>query len=480
MNGKKSIKSNIILNCMKTAMSVIFPLITFPYITRILGTANVGKVSFGNSVISYFALAASLGITTYTVREGAAIRDDERKRNQFFNEVFTVNFISTCISFLLLIVPLNINATLKSYSTLLLIQSGLLIFNWIGVEWIFNIYEDFWQITIRSFAAQIVSLALMFLFVKDADDYLIYAAITVIAAGGSYIFNFMYAGKYYRPHLVLNCQFFYHVRSMLFLAANLFAITIYVNSDITMIGFIVGEYEVGIYSVGVKIYTIVKNILAAMIIGVMPRVSYYFLNEKMKEYTELVSKMAQVLMLLCIPAMTGLFMVSDDVLLLFAGFDYVESSTVLKILSFAIIFAVFGSFFSSYGLIIRRKEKMVLIFTVISAAINVGLNCILIPALGIEGAAITTLISEAFVCIAFAFSSNITMNAQIKRSFFTGVLSSVWVAVVCILGGGIENIFVRLLLSVSISMLGVVFILVLRKEEIINNELHKIVKKIRR
>lgn len=478
MNPQKSIKSNIVLNCIKTALNVIFPLITFPYISRVLGPVNVGKISFTNSVISYFTLAASLGITTYSLREGAAVRDDAEERNKLFNEIFTVNFISTLISFILLFIVNGMNTALRSYSVLLLIQSVSLIFNWIGVEWIFHIYEDFLQITIRSFFAQLVSLILMFLFVRTTDDYVVYTAITVFAAGGSYAFNFVHARKYYQPHLIRRCELKKHLKTMTVLAANLFAITIYVNSDITMLGFMTGEYEVGLYSTAVKIYTIVKNIMAAIIVGVMPRVSYWFLNDQKENYKALVNKMAQILILLCFPAMIGLFMVSDDIILILAGCDYLPSAAILKILSFALIFAVFGSFFSSYGLIVRRKDKTVLAFTVTSAVINVVFNFILIPLLEIRGAALTTLISEAIVCVAFMFKSEIKLdNRLIKNSIITCVLSSLWIVGLCIFCRGITNIYVRLLITVALSVLGVVVFAILRKEKIVINELKIIMKK---
>lgn len=478
---KKTIKANILLNCIKTIMSIIFPLITFPYISRVLGTEEIGKINFGNSIVSYFVILASLGITTYSIREGSALKNQNNKRDKFFNEVFTINFISMIFAYSVLFIITLISVKLRNYSILLLVQSFVLLFNWIGVDWIYSIYEDYLLITIRTFIVQLLSLILMFVFVKSPNDYLIYALITVISSGGAYIFNYIYSKKYYRPHLVKKCNIKTHLKPMIVLAANLIAITIYVNADITLIGFLKTESDVGLYSTGVKVYTILKQVFSAIIISVTPRIAYLFLNNQMDNYSRLVNKIFRFLVLLVFPISIGVFCISKDIILLLAGEDYLNSVNVLRILSFSLIFAVFGSVFSSFGLILERKEKIMLRITLLSAIINIVLNIVCIPIWGINGAALTTLIAELLTCVCFYFKlQRRIINNEAKRSIISSIVSSFIIFIICWFCSLINNIMFRIITSVALSIISTIFIYIIRKEELAVEEIKIILAKIRR
>jgi len=143
----KSIKVNMILNAIKGLMSIFFPLISFPYVSKVLGVDNIGRYNFANSIISYFILLAGLGINTYAIREGARLREKENEFKQFANEMFSINILSTIISYVLFALLLIIVPKFQCYKTLLIILSLQIIFKTIGIEWIYSIYEDYAYIT---------------------------------------------------------------------------------------------------------------------------------------------------------------------------------------------------------------------------------------------------------------------------------------------------------------------------------------------
>lgn len=130
-DNKVNIKKNIFLNCIRVTLSILFPLITFPYISRVLGTSGIGKISFARSIISYFSFLAALGVTSYAVREGAALKNEIVKRNVFFNEVFSVNFVSMVFAYVLLGIMLIVSVKLRDNSLLLAILSLNLFFSWL-------------------------------------------------------------------------------------------------------------------------------------------------------------------------------------------------------------------------------------------------------------------------------------------------------------------------------------------------------------
>ena len=191
---RKSLKINAILNLIKQLCQVLFPLISIPYITRVLQPDNYGKFNYGNSIVSYFILLAGLGISTYSVREGIAYREDPKKFGRFASEIFSINIFSTCISYLVLALVLLL-PSMETYRKLIMIQSIVIVLTTVGTDWVNTIYEDYLYITIRYIIFQIISILLMFACVHKPDDFLNYAAIVVGSSAGANILNFFHVRK---------------------------------------------------------------------------------------------------------------------------------------------------------------------------------------------------------------------------------------------------------------------------------------------
>lgn len=159
---KRSLRLNALLNSLRSILNILFPIITFPYVSHVLQVRGIGIYNFSNSIVSYFLLIAGLGINTYAVREGAKLRDNQIKISRFASEVFTINIYSTIISYLLLLLCLFIFSKLHNYLSCILIFSIQIFFTTIGTEWVYQIYEDYSYITLRSILFQILSIILLF------------------------------------------------------------------------------------------------------------------------------------------------------------------------------------------------------------------------------------------------------------------------------------------------------------------------------
>ena len=194
----------MILNAIKGIMAVLFPLITFPYASRILGVEGIGKYNFSNSIISYFLLLAGLRIANYARRESSEIRKQKQEFNQFASEMFSINLITTVGSYVVLGISLYISTKLQDYRALILILSSTVALTTIGVEWLYSIFEDYLYITIRSIAFQLLSLALLFVLVHSSDDLNRYAWITVVSSAGSNLLNFFHSYRYCNIKFTLN------------------------------------------------------------------------------------------------------------------------------------------------------------------------------------------------------------------------------------------------------------------------------------
>lgn len=187
MKKNKSIKLNFIMNVILTMSSFIFPLITFPYVSRILLPEGTGKVSFATSLISYFSMFAQLGIPTYGIRACAKVRDDKEELTRTTQELVIINFVMSVISYTALAVALMLVPRLREERALYIIVSLTIAFNVIGMEWMYKALEQYTYITIRSIIFKFVALIVMFVFVHQKSDYIFYGAITILAASGSNI-----------------------------------------------------------------------------------------------------------------------------------------------------------------------------------------------------------------------------------------------------------------------------------------------------
>lgn len=396
---QKSLQVNAILSGSQKLLSIIFPLITFPYITRVLEISTIGRINFSNSVISYFTLIAGLGIANYATREGAMLRRNKSDINRFVREIFTINIISTIVAYGLLITIYFLCPKLHSYFDFLAIESITILGTTLGINWLYSIYEDYIYITLRTFLFQLISLILLFILVRDKNDYLIYVGINVFSAVGSNILNLIHSKKYVDIGLTCKPNFKKHIRPVLVIFASTIAITIYVNSDMTILGLLKTDYEVGVYSVSVKIYTIIKQLVASMIIVALPRVTSYLSEGDLRKYSDTVTNLFQIVFTFTFPIAIGLFMISDNVVMLISGSAYLEASTSLKILALCIIFSVFASFITYAILLPLRREKVQLKATIISAILNICMNLVFIPLFSEKGAAVTTLLAELIVFI---------------------------------------------------------------------------------
>lgn len=476
---QKSIKLNAILNVIKSLLSVIFPLITYPYASRVLGVENLGKVNFSSSIITYFSLLASLGITTYAIREGAKIREAKNKFSNFANEIFSINVVTTIISYIVLAIVLLVVYKLKEYRLLIIIHSITIIFTTFGVDWINSTYEDYAYITIRSLIVNVISMLGLFLFVKTEDDYYIYAALSVISNGIICLSNFIYCRKYAKFKLTRKINFKKHIKKIITFFANNLAVYVYVNIDTTMLGIMVNDYAVGLYSVAVKVYTILKNIFAAIYTVTIPRLTYFASNNKLQEYRKLITQISSVIILVLLPCAMGLFILSSDIIMILSGEAYLEAVPSLQVLSISIVFALLGGIITQCINISLNKEKVTLKATAISSICNFLLNLYFIRAFNEVGAAITTAISEFIVliyCIInFKDIFKYIDKSKITKNIITALIGMIIVWIVGeVIKRNISNLILRDLLIMLFSCILYIFVLTITKNEMFIDVLRKI------
>ncbi len=399
MKKQKSLTVNFIMNVILSMSAFIFPLITFPYVSRVLLPVGTGKVSFANGIIAYFALFAQLGIPTYGIRACARVRDDKEKLTKTVQELLIINTVISAIVYVVFIIALLTVPKMRSDSTLFLITSSTIFFNVIGVEWMYKGLEQYTYITIRSIIFKFIGLILMFFLVREKADYVWYGFITIFAASASNIFNFINIHKYISLKPVGHYDFKPHLKAVAVFFAMSCATTIYTNLDTVMIGFIKGDIENGYYNAAVRIKSILVSIVTSLGAVLLPRASYYLENKLVDEFKKISQKALSFVFIIAVPMMVYFMLFAHESIYFLAGSAYDKSILPMQIIMPTLLFIGLTNIMGIQMLVPLGKEKYVLYSEIAGAIVDLVLNAILIPFMGAAGAAIGTLAAEAVVWI---------------------------------------------------------------------------------
>lgn len=411
MTSQLSIKKNTLLNVVRTLLSIVFPLITFPYATRILLPEGIGKVQFASGIISYFVMIAGLGIGTYGIRETAKKRDDKESLTKVTKELFLLNLIPTVIAYLLFVVALVFIPKFSSYRNLLIIYSATILFTTLGIEWLYSGLEQYAYITVRQFIFQIISLVLLFIFVKKTSDTEKYALISVFSNVGANVCNLIHSKKYVDWRKSVKLEIFPHLKSVFVLFGMRVAASLYVALDTTLLGFLTDDNQVGYYEAANKMTRIVVTLITSISAVMLPRLSFYVEKKDFISFKNLSEKSFAVTSMLSFPMALGLFILSENVILLISGERFLPAVSVMKALSILIIAIPLSSFLGNQILLPLGKEKISLYAMLVGAAVNVVLSAVLIHKFNAFGAAFASVIAESLIAVVY-------FVVAVKKSIF--------------------------------------------------------------
>lgn len=399
MSKPKSLKLNFIMNAILTMSSFIFPLITFPYVSRILLPVGTGKVSFATSLISYFSMFAQLGIPTYGIRACAKVRDNREELTRTAHELLIINLVMDVVSYAALALALLYVPRLQEERTLYVIVSATILLTSIGMEWLYKALEQYTYITVRSIIFKFVALIAMFLLIHEQEDYVLYGGISILASSASHIFNFINAHKYIDMKPVGNYHFKRHLKPVAVFFAMSCATTIYTHLDTVMLGFMATDEDVGYYNAAVKIKTILVSIVTSLGTVLLPRASYYVERGQMEEFHRITRKALNFVFLLASPLMIYFMLYAKQGIYFLSGSAYAGSILPMQIIMPTLLLIGITNILGIQILVPLGREKIVLYSEIAGAVVDLVLNAILIPQLTSAGAAIGTLAAEFAVLV---------------------------------------------------------------------------------
>lgn len=399
MSVKKSLKLNFIMNAFLTMSSFVFPLISFPYVSRVLLPEGTGKVSFATSLIAYFLMFAQLGIPTYGVRACAKVRDDRQALTRTAQELLLINLVMSVLSYAALFAALAFVPRLQGERTLYLVVSLTILFNTIGMEWLYKALEQYTYITVRSIAFKLVALVAMFLLVRSREDYVFYGFTTILAASASNILNFFHARKYISLRPVGGYRFRPHMKAVTVFFAMACAATIYTNLDTVMLGFMAQETDVGYYNAAVRIKSILVSIVTSLGTVLLPRASYYVEHGQLEQFRSVSRKALNFVFVAAVPMMLYFILFAKQGIFLLSGEAYAGSILPMQLIMPTLLFIGLSNILGIQILVPMGKEKVVLYSMIAGAITDVLCNVVLIPRYQAGGAALSNMAAEAVVLV---------------------------------------------------------------------------------
>ena len=428
---QKSLAKNSIYNIIYTIANLIFPFVTSIYVSRILLPFGIGKVASSQNIASYFVTIASLGLPSYGVREFAKVRENKCESNKLFTELLLLNIISTTLAVVGFFGLVFINAGFNGEWALYGACGLAVFFNYLNIDWMYKGLEEYGYITGRSLLIKGLSLVALLLFVKTRQDYVAYALISSLATGGNYVFNVIHAKKVVNINFS-GIQIKKHIKPVLLIACIIFLSSIYNKIDVKMLNMMATDESVGFYSYAQKTINMVLTMANAVTAALLPRLSYYYDNDK-EGFYRLLDKGFQILCVMTLPLTVGMALVASHTVEFLYGEAFAPAALTIQLMCPLILIKGFGDLFCYQLVYSTKSEKIILPAAASASVINVITNAMMIPKLLQNGAVIASVFSElATNTIQFIYmKKKVRFNIN-GKALVTGVISTAIMSV-CVL-----------------------------------------------
>ena len=395
---EKNVKKNYIYNVAYQMLVIITPLLTAPYIARVLGAEGIGVFSYVTAISAFFIIFATLGTSTYGQREVSYVQTRVHERSVVFWNTLIFRICSTLI--FLAAYGIFVALLQPDYMIIYIIQVVEILNVAFDTSWFFQGLEEFGRIVGRNAIFRLINLAMVFTLIKDSDDLALYTAATAFITMAGHISLWVYLPKYLSPVSLSELKPFRDIRVILGLFLPTIAVQIYQYLDKIMIGiFTEGNTENGYYEQAMRITRMVLVLVTSMSTVMVPRIGRYF-NEGNKDRIRNAMYTAyQFAWFLGLPLMFGLMGIVDDFIPWFYGDGYEKVNTLLKIVSVITVAISINNVTGIQYLVPTKREKLYTRTVLMGTALNFCLNLALIPRFFSYGAAIASVAAESFIAI---------------------------------------------------------------------------------
>ncbi len=443
----KQVNKNFIYNIIYQLFIYFVPLISIPYVSRVLGASNIGIYSYTYSIVYYFMLAAMLGINNYGARTIAQCKGNKKERSEKFFSIYYLQLISTISMILIYLIVVFLLSS--EYKNIMFIQMIYLISVMLDINWFYFGIEKFKLTITRNIIIKILSLILIFIFVNENSDLWKYVLIMSSCTLISQAYLWLYIGKYTEKVKVKFSNIFEHLKKCIILFVPVIAFCIYRVMDKTMIGALVGAEELGFYENAEKIISIPVSIVTALGTVMLPYMSKNA-NDSKEELNKKILDTFELCFFAIFPLIIGLIIISNDFALVFFGNEFIKSGNIIQLLSVSILFTSIANVIRTNYLIPKEKDNIYVKSTIFGAIINLIINLLLIPRYASYGASIGTIVAEFIVMLYQIIMTKNDLNYGII--VFIGikyfVKSAIMGVVIYIIGYFIDDSLIKLLMQI--------------------------------
>lgn len=401
----QSVKVNYILNLINTGTQMLFPLITFPYVCRVIEADGIGQINFFQSIISYISLFTCLGIPMYAIREIARDRSDVVQMNRTAMEILLLHSMLTLVGYAIVAILCLTVPQIQVNIPLFLILSLTIFFTAIGCEWFYQGIEDFKYITIRGLIIKTISVVLLFIFVKSKTDLLYYGCYTVFGVLGGNIFNFFRLRKYiHRENIIFSeLHIKRHIKPVLKVFSFSVVTSIYLQLNTVLLGFLKNALAVGYFAAATKVMQMLLTMSVCLGSVMMPRASHLIAENKEAEFNRLIQKSYDFTLAIALPMTIGLIFCAPSLITALCGVKFEHSILPSQIIAPIILMVAISNVFGIQVLFPKGKINIVTLCCGIGAVADLILNLCLIPLFSYIGTSIAYLGAEVATTVSMYF-----------------------------------------------------------------------------
>ena len=476
---KRSIAENLFYNMLYQVLVTVLPIITTPYVARVLGLAATGVHSYTESIVTYFTLFGALGTSMYAVRKIASVREDEKSLAQATLEILALKVILMLITLAIFIPSLCIGS---EYAYLYRIHIINIVATGLDISWFYQGIEDFKKVTIRNLLMKLLFIVALFVFVKTPADLPIYVLSIV---GSSLIGNLMmiaYLPGYVKLRIYEPLQPFRHLKESAVLFVPQIMNYVYVLLDRTLLGWMTNTDNVGIYDQAQRLVRMIAGMMHTLGYVMMARISSLTAANDTDSIRKYIHKSIDFTLFLSLPAVMGIIAVAPDFIPFFLGEEFLQVVPTLRIISVVVLTSACNSILGVQLLIPLKREKVYTVAMISGAAVNVAINVCLIPLLGVFGACIASITAELVVMPICYFNTRdmISLKTVLKNNAWVAVASVVMFLVVTLVAQIQMHVILKLLAEVGAGVAVYVAITAVTKNEIFWNIFGKVKNLLRR
>ena len=404
-------KKNYFYNLLLTITNILFPILSFPYASRILGPEGIGKVQMSSTLAQYFGLIAALGIPIYGMQEIARVRHDKKALSKVFTELLSIYFLCSVLVAMVYLIVISCFPYFKESYTLFLYAGIIILFGFTTVDWFYAGLEEFKIIAIRSIVIKMLALLLLYYLVRTPSDYLYFLCITLFSMMGNNLIGVYFLHQ--RTRLTLRAlDLKKHLSPLFFIFSTTIAASMYTYLDTVLLGFLSNNHAVGLYTASVKLTKIAIPFITAASFVLIPKLAIHTQENNQKAQQELLQRSWHYIVFFSIPISVGLLVNAQEFMMVFSGAQFASAITTMQIMAFLPFFIGLGYFFAFQILVPMGKNKEMLYAVLIGMIASLLMNFVLIPFWQEKGAAIANLITEILVTAVYLFFIQKTVSFQ--------------------------------------------------------------------